>query len=192
MFCGGCDPMIAEASINQFKTDLRNVYIVPTKVGLNEIPEYLRVIEEAAGGRVGVVGIDYLGLLDSEGENEYQQISSIAKGLKRLAKAINLPVVVLSQVSRKGGDGEIEISLDMGRGSGQIEEGADFVLGLWQLEKPEIEGPGYDLICRILKNRKGPKGKRFILDLDPPTLRFSGEAVEYTPPKTKKRRKCEP
>lgn len=186
MFCGGCDTRIAEASINQFKTDLRHVFIVPTKVGLAEIPEYIRIIEEETGIRIGVVGIDYLGLLDSEGENEYQQISSLAKGLKRLAKGVNLPVVVLSQVSRKGGDGEIEVSLDMGRGSGQIEEGADFVLGLWQLEKPDIEGAGYDLVCRILKNRKGPKGKRFILDLDPPTLRFSGDAIEYTPPKKKK------
>jgi hypothetical protein len=75
----------------------------------------------------------------------------------------------------------------MGRGSGQIEEGADFVLGIWQLEKPEVIGHGYDLICRILKNRKGEKGRLFMLELDAPTLRFSGKAEEYITPKKKRR-----
>jgi len=55
-----------------------------------------------------------------------------------MAKALNIPVVLVSQVSRKGGDGDIEISMEMGRGSGAIEEAADFVLGLWQVEYPKI------------------------------------------------------
>ena len=187
MFLGGCSPGIFDASINQFKQDLRNVFVVPTKVSIDDVAEYVRLIEETHGVRVGVIGIDYLGLIDAAGDSEYYQISAVAKGLKMLAKALNLPVVVLSQVSRKGGDGEVEIGLDMGRGSGQIEEGADFVLGVWQLEKPEVIGHGYDLICRILKNRKGEKGRRFMLELDAPTLRFSGKAEEYITPKKKRR-----
>ena len=85
-------------------------------------------------------------------------------------------------MSRKGGDGEIEISLDMGRGSGAIEEGADFVLGLWQAPKNGDDGD-FDLICRILKNRKGPKGSRWILTLDPETFHIGTAAAAYTPPK---------
>ena len=119
-------------------------------------------------------------------------ISRLAIGIKSTAKLINLPIIVLSQVSRKGGDGEAEITLDMGRGSGAIEEGADFVLGLWQVEKTvDVVGADeprkdYDLICRILKNRKGTKGSRWVLELDPSTLRFGSEARFYKSEKSSK------
>ncbi len=97
---------------------------------------------------------------------------------------INLPVVLLSQVSRKGGAGEVEVSLDMGRGSGAIEEGADFVLGFWQVKNHDINTDReYDLICRILKNRKGPKGSRWLLEMEPSFFYFSGNAIKYEPPK---------
>jgi replicative DNA helicase len=132
--------------------------------------------------------------MDCDGFNEYETVSKIARGIKSVAKAVNLPAVMLSQVSRKGGDGEIEISLDMGRGSGAIEEGADTVLGLWQMERPSLgtdQAVDYDLVCRILKNRKGPKGSRWVLDLNPKTLQLGREAVEYTPPKKTRRVKSD-
>ena len=56
-----------------------------------------------------------MGLLDCEGKSEYETISKVARETKEAAKMMNIPAVVLSQVSRKGGDGEDEISLDMGR-----------------------------------------------------------------------------
>jgi replicative DNA helicase len=142
--------------------------------------------------KIGIIGIDYLGLMDGAGPNEYEIISGLARGIKSTAKLMNLPIIVLSQVSRKGGDGVSEISLDMGRGSGAIEEGADFVLGLWQAEKivdvvgADGSGKGNDLICRILKNRKGTKGSRWILELDPSTLRFGSKAEPYFAKKSSK------
>ena len=141
--------------------------------------------------KVGVVGIDYLQLMNADGK-EYEAVSKLARGIKDIAKEINLPIIVLCQVSRKGGDGEVEISLDMGRGSGAIEEGADFVLGLWQSERngdvigedePKSE---YDLICRILKNRKGKKGSRWVLNLNPATFQLMSDSTPYKSPKKKK------
>ena len=102
-----------------------------------------------------------MGLMEGPGTSEYEVISRLSVGIKSVAKLLNIPVIVLSQVNRKGGGGTNEISLDMGRGSGAIEEGADFVLGLWQVEKAgDVVGTDeshidYDLVCRILKNRKG-------------------------------------
>ncbi len=188
------DQSLAEASIKQFRADLRNLFIVPTKISLEYIPRYIQLIEKQRGVKIGVIGIDYLGLMDCDGFNEYETVSKIARGIKSVAKAVNLPAVMLSQVSRKGGDGEIEISLDMGRGSGAIEEGADTVLGLWQMERPSLgtdQAVDYDLVCRILKNRKGPKGSRWVLDLNPKTLQLGREAVEYTPPKKTRRVKSD-
>jgi replicative DNA helicase len=116
MFQGGLPPDVLEASRNQFKTDLKRLFIVPSKIGLPQIGEYVKLIESQTGIKIGLVGIDYLGLLDMEGDNEYAQVSAVARGVKWTAKSLNLPIIMLSQVSRKGGDGEVEISLDMGRG----------------------------------------------------------------------------
>ena len=165
-----------------FLTELKRLYVVPVKISLSDIPSYVALIEHEYKIKVGLVGIDYLGLVDSKGINEYETISRVARGSKDLAKSLKLPVVILSQVSRKGGEGEIEVKLDYGRGSGAIEEGADFVLGLWQVEKDNK----YDLICRILKNRKGPRGSYWMLDVDPATFHLGLHAGEYTPPTQKK------
>ena len=181
-----------QAAEAEFIKDLERLYVIPSKVSLHDIPKYISLIESEYQIKIGIVGIDYLGLLDGPGQNEYEIISRLARGIKSTAKLINLPVIVLSQVSRKGGDGEAEITLDMGRGSGAIEEGADFVLGLWQVEKTvDVIGADdprrdYDLICRILKNRKGTKGSRWILELDPSTLRFGSQAVPYKAEKCSK------
>jgi hypothetical protein len=67
----------------------------------------------------------------------------------------------------------------MGRGSGAIEEAADFVLGLWQAGDEDEK----ELICKILKNRKGPVGSRWKLDLIPQTLQIGPKAEKYEPPK---------
>jgi replicative DNA helicase len=178
--------------VDQFTKDLDKLFTITSKISLKDIPRYIELIESNHNRKIGVVGIDYLGLIDGPGKSEYEVISRLARGIKNTAKEINLPVILLCQASRKGGDGEVEISLDMGRGSGAIEEGADFVLGLWQAEKtidvvgePEPRSD-YDLICSILKNRKGQKGSRWILELDPSTLRFGSDARSYKPKKSAK------
>jgi len=182
---------IQNAAVSKFIDDLKRLYVVPTKVSLSDITAYVQLIEREKNIKIGVIGVDYMGLIDGPGTSEYEIITRVCSGLKSTAKLLNIPVIVLSQVNRKGGSGNVEISLDMGRGSGAIEEGADFVLGLWQVQRvvdvigelePVLE---YDLICRILKNRKGPKGSRWKLSLIPSTLQILPEAESFTPPKDK-------
>lgn len=166
---------------SQFKNELKNLFVIPVKVSLADVAGYVQLLEREKDIKVGVIGIDYLQLIDGKGLNEYEVTSRLARQTKDLAKLLNIPAVLLSQVSRKGGDGEVEISMDMGRGSGAIEEGADFVLGLWQAPKDGSDGE-FDLICRILKNRKGRKGSRWKLFIEPKTFWFSHEAEPYKPP----------
>lgn len=173
---------IKEAAIQDFKEDLKHLYIIPSKISISDIKKYIQLIENEYSVKVGVIGIDYLGLIDAHGTSEYEIVSGIAKAIKNIAKEINLPIIVLSQTNRKGEDGRTEISLAMGRGSGAIEEGSDFVLGLWQVEvDDEIK-----LVCKILKNRKGSPGSKWILDLHPKTLYIGSGAEKYISPKKKK------
>jgi len=173
---------VRAASIKQFEDDLKKLFIIPTRVSIDDIPKYVKLIEENFNIKIGVVGIDYMGLINGRGSSVYERISTIATDTKIMAKEINLPVIVLGQVSRKGGDGQTEIQLDMARDSGVIEEGADFVLGLWKLWEDDEK----HLICKILKNRKGEENSCWKLSVYPKTLHISGNAERYEPKKTKK------
>lgn len=109
--------------------------------------------------------VDYLGLLDADGRDAYERASALGKGLKQLAKAEGVAVIVALQLSRAGGDGSGPVSLEMLRDSGVLEESLDFLLGCWRPGKAADLDPGETLELRdtlrvaILKNRKGRDGR---------------------------------
>ena len=87
------------------------------------------------------------------GNSIYERTSYVARQLKTLAKVTNAAVMMLSQVSRKAGDGTEPITLEHGRDSGAIEEGADFLIGMWRDDTVE------NLIhAQLLKARRGGSG----------------------------------
>jgi replicative DNA helicase len=108
------------------------------------------------------VYIDYLQLCKGTGFNREQEISSVSRGLKNLAKELNIPVTALAQLSReveKRADKRPQLS-DL-RESGSIEQDADMVQFLF---RPEYYGitqfeDGSDaekkLVNIIAKNRNG-------------------------------------
>jgi len=117
--------------------------------------------------------IDYLQLMDgSKDGNREQEISSISRGLKRLAMELDIPVICLSQLSRNvenRGGLKIPMLSDL-RESGAIEQDADGVVFLWRPEYydmeevpqgmfvPEPQGVKNFLGLRIAKNRGGRIG----------------------------------
>ncbi len=112
--------------------------------------------------KMGLIVIDYLQLLsgtDPKIQRE-QQISEISRGLKSLAKELNVPVIVLSQLNRESEKEKRQPKLSDLRESGSIEQDADVVL---LLARPKDTGDEFsgaadtaDLI--IAKQRNGPVG----------------------------------
>ncbi len=117
---------------------------------------------------LGLVVVDYMQLMSGRGrfENRTQEISSISRGLKALAKELRVPVISISQLSRapeqRGGDHRPQLS-DL-RESGSIEQDADLVGFIFRPEVykdpdnvPEEDRGRAELI--IAKQRNGPTGK---------------------------------
>ena len=117
---------------------------------------------------LALVVVDYMQLMSGRGrfENRTQEISSISRGLKALAKELRVPVISISQLSRapeqRGGDHRPQLS-DL-RESGSIEQDADLVGFIFRPEVykdpdnvPEEDRGRAELI--IAKQRNGPTGK---------------------------------
>jgi replicative DNA helicase len=111
---------------------------------------------------LGLVVVDYLQLVSAGGrvENRQQEIASISRSLKGLAKELECPVMALSQLSRAPEarqDRRPQLS-DL-RESGAIEQDADIVMFIYREEehKPTDENRGLAEII-IGKQRNGPTG----------------------------------
>jgi replicative DNA helicase len=114
---------------------------------------------------LSLIIVDYLQLLSSRGktENRTQEISSFSRGLKLLAKDLQVPIIALSQLSRapetRPGDHRPMLS-DL-RESGSIEQDADLVMFLFREEvyKPDREDLHGMAELIVAKQRNGPTGK---------------------------------
>ena len=118
---------------------------------------------------LGLIVIDYLQLIDTGKEDRMQAISGISRGLKILAKELNIPIIALSQLSRavEGRTDKRPMLSDL-RESGSIEQDADIVTFIYRdeyyknanededdAEKAANKGEAEIIIA---KHRNGPVG----------------------------------
>jgi replicative DNA helicase len=108
------------------------------------------------------IQIDYLQLMSGSkrGDNRVQEVSEISRGLKGLARELNIPVLSMAQLSRsvESRSSHIPMLSDL-RESGSIEQDADMVVFIYreELYDPETEKKGLAEL-HIAKHRNGPLG----------------------------------
>jgi len=136
-------------------------------INVYELRAQCRRLQNAHG--IKMVIIDYLQLMSGGGDkgmNREQEISTISRSLKGLAKELNIPVIALSQLNRsvetRGGEKKPQLS-DL-RESGSIEQDADMVMFLYRPEYYNLnegnDGASLKGIAEVIiaKHRNGPTG----------------------------------
>ena len=134
-------------------------------ISLSEMRAKARRLKQSQG-RLDLIIVDYLQLMSGGSkryENRTQEVSAISRGLKALAKELQVPVIALSQLSRapesRSGDHRPQLA-DL-RESGSIEQDADLVMFIFREEvynhdDPDLQGKAEIIIG---KQRNGPIGR---------------------------------
>jgi replicative DNA helicase len=120
----------------------------------------------AKKGDVGLVVMDYLQLIESGAgnatENREQQVAKVCRRIKKLALALQVPVLLLSQLNREGEKGAVRRRPRMSdlRESGSIEQDADIIIFIHDDTPEELRAGAATLVKTLIveKQRAGRKG----------------------------------
>lgn len=157
------------------------IYIDDTP-GITALEMRTKARREQHKHSLGLIVIDYLQLMSGSGRSDgrVQEISEISRGIKALARELDVPVIALSQLSRSVESRHPQIpQLSDLRESGSIEQDADLVMFLYREDyyNPETDRKHItDLF--ISKHRNGPTGQ-VELYFHPEQLRFRGIDRKY-------------
>jgi len=144
--------------------------------GLTVLEMRTKARRQAHTAPLGLIIVDYLQLMQGAGRsdgNRVQEVSEISRGLKLIARELNVPVIALSQLSRSVESRSPQVpQLSDLRESGSIEQDADIVAFIYReaYYNPDTDRQNItDLI--LAKHRNGPTGK-VELYFHPERLRF--------------------
>ncbi len=138
-------------------------------INLMDMHAKLRRLKSEHG--LDLVIVDYLQLMSGRGrfENRNQEVSALSRGMKLLSKELNVPMLVISQLSRapetRPGDHKPQLS-DL-RESGSIEQDADLVGFVYREEVYKPDNKDLQGIAQLIiaKQRNGPIGSVKLLFL---------------------------
>ncbi|MDH0341991.1 replicative DNA helicase [Chromobacterium haemolyticum] len=130
-----------------------------------EVRARARRFKRQSGGKLGLIVVDYIQLMASHNshgdQNRAGEVGEISRGLKNLAKELEVPVIALSQLSRKVEErsNKRPMMSDL-RESGALEQDADVIVFLYRDEYYNADSEYKGLAEAIIgKHRSGPTGK---------------------------------
>lgn len=141
---------------------LRDAPICVSDVPVMTMPRIRAIARRQANrmGGMGLVVIDYLGLMEGEGKGRTEDVTAMSRQIKLLARELSCPVIVLSQLNRgcEARPDKRPVLSDL-RESGAIEQDADIVMFVYRDEvyHPNTQDKGIGEIL-IRKNRDGKIG----------------------------------
>ncbi len=162
----------------------KNIWIDDTPgLRINDLIWKIKKLNSSIEGGLDIVFIDYLQLIESDGkvENRQQSISNISRSLKTLARELDIPVVSLSQLSRKVETREEKRPMmsDL-RESGAIEQDSDVIILLYRpnyYSKEKNSSILEELEAIVAKNRNGKVDTAY-LDMNMENGRITSKAME--------------
>lgn len=135
----------------------------PTVLELRGKLRRLMAEKQNQGVKIVLAVVDYIQLMTGHGTNREQEVSSISRGLKRLAKELRIPVIALSQLNRavetRGSKDKRPGLADL-RESGAIEQDADNIIFIYRDDyyDPDTDKRGVAEL-NVAKQRNGPTGR---------------------------------
>lgn len=111
--------------------------------------------------RPGLIVVDYIQLMRSgeRAENRVQEIAAVSRGVKAVAKTMNVPVLACCQLNRASeGRSDSMPELSDLRESGQLEQDADVVAFIHRPKMKDANGTNENATIRIAKDRMGARG----------------------------------
>ncbi len=175
---------ISQTQWEPLSSAIAKLYDIPIYIddrpnlSVSEIRSKARQVMIEHQGVLGLIVIDYLQLLAGDNdENRARELAKITRSLKGLAKELNVPVIVLSQLNRsvESRTNKRPMMSDL-KESGSIEEDADLVIMLYRDEYYTPDTPDRGIAEVILaKHRNGPTGTIKLL-FDPQFAKFKNLA----------------
>jgi len=136
------------------------IYIDDTP-GINMLELRSKARRHASRHGLDMIIIDYMQLMsgDKRAESRQVAIADISRGVKGIARELNIPVLALSQLSREAEKDDSGMpKLSHLRESGAIEQDADVVMMLARLPANQSEGRENIIRVNVAKHRNGPTG----------------------------------
>lgn len=171
------DWQMFEAASSSFCS--KPIYMSDSLFGEDEI--IANITLNAQSGKCDIAFIDYLGLvfLSDTQSVEAKAIARFTKRLKSLAKACNIPIVLLCQLNRVSASEKRPPQMHNLRDSGAIEQDADIIL---MLERAEGDLEGREVNMWVRKNRQGKAGDVKVNIVANETFTAFIDADDPTPP----------
>lgn len=159
---------LSKDELNSITNKVRSIQELPARIvdwiyDIGEMRAYCR--ERRNKGELDLIIIDYLQLAEVQAEKNGTRsdyVGKISRGLKKLAKEFDVPVIALAQLNRDAENNKRPTMRNL-RESGSIEQDADNIIFLHVPDGTDEKASWFDILMIVEKQRNGPTGDIYLV-----------------------------